>query len=89
MDTYCLKDALMGGPGHDGYAYQAAIYCVPCGRDIARKVFEGAPIVDDMTFNDSEAVPQPVFFGEADSAQHCDSCGKYCYGPQDDEGEGR
>lgn len=79
-DTHALRDALLGGPGLDGYAYQAAIYCVDCGRSIIRKVFKDYPEVDDARFRDSEEVPQPIFFGESDSPEHCDACGEYLYG---------
>lgn len=86
--AYSLKDAMMGGPGLDGYVYNAAIYCVDCGRKIVRDVFaergEGAEI-DDLTAEDSETMPQPIFFGESDTAQHCGACGEYVYGPQETE----
>lgn len=77
-----LRDALLGGPGLDGYAYQAAIYCKHCGQDITRQVFADNPsgiLYPDA--QDSEVVPQPVFFGEADYAVHCEECGEYLYGP--------
>jgi hypothetical protein len=34
---YTLADALLGGPGLDGYAFNADVYCVPCGQAIARE----------------------------------------------------
>ena len=82
-----VKDALLGGPGLDGYAFNADVYCVDCGQEITRRVFGEAPggEVDDLTFQNSESVPQPVFFGESDCAQHCGECGEYLYGPQDGE----
>lgn len=85
--TANLKDALMGGPGLRGYAYRAAIYCVDCGRDKIRDVFEQRAAIHagdmpDDEFNDSQRLPQPCFFPESDSAEHCDECGEYCYGPQ-------
>ena len=78
-----LKDAIMGGPGLRGYAYRAAIYCVDCGRTIIRLRFEerDGREFDDVEFQDSERLPQPCFFPESDHAEHCDSCGEYCYGP--------
>lgn len=85
---YDVDDALLGGPGLDGYAYRAAVYCVPCGQRIAREVFQTAPRVDWATFNDSEQVPQPIFFGESDCAEHCDECGAYLYGPEEPQEPG-
>ena len=80
-DTYTLEDALLGGPGLYGYAYQADVYCVDCGVDIARAVFAERPEVDGMTFGDSEEVPQPIFSGEnLDCAEYCGDCGEYLYG---------
>ena len=81
---YNQKDALMGGPGLDGYAYQADVYCVDCGRDIIRK---GPELIDELAFQDSEETPQPIFFGESDSAQHCAECGEYLYGEDEPETE--
>ena len=77
-----LKDALMGGPGLDGYAYRADVYCVDCGRDIARAMWgkRNGHEWSDLEFNDSAEVPQPIFFGEADGSQHCGECGEYLYG---------
>ena len=84
--TYTLDDALMGGPGLDGYAYNAAIYCEDCGKAIAVQVFgaRGGKPMSWTEFTDSENLPQPVFFGESDCAQHCDDCGDYCYGPEEE-----
>jgi ribosomal protein S27E len=79
----------MGGPGLDGYAYHASVYCVDCGReiveDIAADVAPKLSGTDDPLFSDSETLPQPIFFGESDTAQHCDKCGAYLYGPQIEE----
>ena len=78
---YTKRDATLGGPGLDGYAYQADVYCVECSHDI----IEGLDWpCDELTFQDSESVPQPIFFGESDIAQHCADCGEYLYGPQDE-----
>ena len=30
------RDMLLGGPGLDGYAFQADVYCVPCGQQLAQ-----------------------------------------------------
>lgn len=83
---YSLKDALMGGPGLDGYAFNADTYCVDCGRDIIRKVWPAGGL-GWPEFQDSETLPQPIFFGESDGPQHCADCGEYLYGPQDQDRE--
>lgn len=83
-DVCTLEQMLLGGPGLDGYAFNADIYCVDCGQGIIREVMEteyreGIPYPDA---GDSETIPLPVFFGESDSAQHCRHCAKYLYGPR-------
>lgn len=78
---YGLKDALMGGPGLCGYAFNAGVYCVDCGREIIRALPKQT--WDFVEFRDSETVPQPIFFGESDIAQHCGDCGEYLYGPDE------
>lgn len=84
-----IHECLLGGPGVDGYAYNADIYCADCAGDIVREL---APTVaptltgtDDPSFCDSERIPQPIFFGESDCAQHCAECGKYLYGPKEED----
>lgn len=79
-----LAEALLGGPGLDGYVYNATVYCVDCGKDIIKQVFADVPPTD-FESGDSDVLPQPVFFGESDTAQHCDDCGEYLYGPQGEE----
>lgn len=78
-----IRAATLGGPGLDGYSYQADIYCVDCGEDIietlADKVAPQLENTDNPLFSDSEVLPQPVFFGEADDKQHCGSCGEFLY----------
>lgn len=78
--VYRLRDAMLGGPGLDGYAYQADVYCKNCGGEVIREVFHKRPEVDWMTFCDSEEVPQPIFFGEHEEDQHCANCDKRMYG---------
>ena len=78
----------LGGPGHDGYAYRADVYCVDCGRAIVERIApEVAPLVhrDDLLWRDSETLPQPIFFGESDVREHCADCGKYLYGGDDED----
>lgn len=84
-----LESSMLGGPGLNGYAYNATVYCEACAEDLMRRL---APTVapkidstDDPEFQDSETWPQPIFFGESDSAQHCDDCNEYLYGPKDDD----
>lgn len=79
-----IEQATMGGPGLDGYAYNAELLCIECGR---KAIEEAAPAMaaiiastDDPEFRDSEHFPQPVFFGESDVAEHCAVCGEYLYG---------
>ena len=77
------KDMLLGGPGLDGYAFNADVYCVDCSKEIINEL----PDIeyDDLDFEDSEKVPQPIFFGESDCAQHCGNCGEYLYEPQEEK----
>ena len=86
-ETLSLREALLGGPGLDGYFYSADIYCVSCGRVATEAVYAAYPNgIPYPEAQDSETVPQPIFFGEADSAQHCAECGDYLYGSDDEEG---
>lgn len=86
-----IREGTLGGPGLDGYAYNADVYCVGCGETIYREIAdEVAPKltgVEDPLFSDSETVPQPIFFGESDSAQNCAECGAFLYGPEEYEPE--
>lgn len=83
-----IRECLMGGPGLDGYVYQAALYCCDCAEKIVRAIAaDVAPrIVDtnDDYFADSETVPQPVFFGESDTEECCNECGEYLYGMREE-----
>ena len=78
MRKLTKRDLLLGGPGLDGYAFNAAVYCVPCGQALIRALPCGA--YDSLDARDSEVVPVPIFFGESDCAEHCDDCGEYLYG---------
>lgn len=76
-----LLECLMGGPGHDGYSYMGDVYCVSCGHDIIRAVFDTAERHDD-----SEDMPQPIFFGESpDGALYCAECLTHLYGTDSEE----
>lgn len=76
QDTYGIRDTLMGGPGLDGYAYRADVYCIRDGQDIARDVLTGGRRMNWTDFCDSEQIPQPVFFGESEYPEHCAKCGE-------------
>lgn len=88
MATYGLADCLKGGPGLDGYSYNADVYCTDCGAYLVGDVFDKlGRQVSESEFSDGDVVPQPIFFGDADTAQHCADCGEYLYGPQDEDEE--
>jgi len=74
------REAMLGGPGLDGYAFCADTYCVECGQSHLLKIPQ--EYFSDSRSLDTDHVPQPIFFGEADTAQHCADCGEYLYGPQ-------
>jgi len=80
-DVLTLDDALKGGPGLAGYAYDADILCVECGREKLVQVYKQFPNGIYWPFAcDSETIPQPIWFGESDYAQYCSSCAVYVYG---------
>ena len=78
--VYTKDDLLLGGPGLRGYAYHAAMYCTDCGQEIIRSLPKDK--FTDLETGDTEQVPVPAFFPESDTAQHCERCGKYLYGPK-------
>ena len=73
---YYRHDLFKGGPGLQGYAYRADIYCEDC----IKEVFTDEGPWDESEFMDSTIVPQPIFFGEHEEPQHCAQCGEYLYG---------
>jgi hypothetical protein len=84
MKKQPIREFLLGGPGHDGYAYNADVYCVECGREIIRDLY--ANDYDMLLSGDTDDSPQPIFFGESpDCKQHCSSCGEYLYGESNEE----
>jgi hypothetical protein len=89
--TEFIREGTLGGPGLDGYAYCADVYCVDCGEkiytEIAKAVAPTLADTDDPLFSDSETCPQPIFFGESDSPQHCSDCGEYLYGERSEANE--
>lgn len=85
-----LDAATMGGPGLDGYAYCADVYCVACGEAICEELDRAGKLADPDTdwtsFCDSDCQPQPIFFGESpDCEQYCGECGAYMYGEDSEE----
>ena len=84
QETLSLRSALLGGPGLDGYVYNADTLCVPCGRAATEATYAAYPNgIPYPEAQDSETVPQPIFFGEADRAVHCAECNEYLYGSDD------
>lgn len=66
------------------FIFRAAIYCEDCGHSLLdqRKEYAGA--------EDSDVYPQGPFGeggGEADTPQHCDSCGVFLDNPLTGDGE--
>lgn len=78
-------DMLLGGPGLDGYAFCADVYCMACGQEFIRTLPHEQ--YHETEARDSDIVPQPIFFGEHEVAQHCGDCGEYMYGGDGEEGE--
>ena len=86
-EQYKLEDLLMGGPGLDGYTYNADVYCVECGKDICCELWERRERkpINWMDFCDSEQWPSPIFFGESpEFEQYCGDCGTYMYGESEE-----
>ena len=79
------REALIGGPHLDGYAYRADVYCCSCGRHrIAETVpVQGIPWPDA---EDTEQAPRPIYFGESEDGQYCADCGVYLFGGDHNEG---
>jgi len=79
------NEMLLGGPGLDGYVYQADTYCVSCGQGI---IESGPDFIPAPLDQDSETTPQPIFFGENDHRKvYCAVCGEYLYGEDDEDDE--
>lgn len=73
-----LREALLSGPGLDGYAWDSDTFCVPCGRTIIVESFQ-----EDGENVQDRLLPYPIFFGEHEIAQHCANCGAYLYGSEE------
>lgn len=76
------REMLLGGPGLDGYAFCADVYCVSCGQDFIRHLPKAE--YTDLEAGDSEIVPGAIFYGESDTPHYCGKCGEYLYGPEED-----
>jgi hypothetical protein len=72
----------------NAYIYRAALYCEECAMQIRHTLrYQPREVVIDR--EDSESWPQGPYSdggGEADSPQHCDSCGVFLENPLTDEG---
>lgn len=61
------------------YIYQAALYCEDCGEAICAKMATPTEPDNESSY-DSDDYPKGPYGdggGEADSPQHCDSCGAF------------
>lgn len=76
----------------DAYIFQAALYCATCAGDIKlHLIMEGKAPADphDESSYDSDDYPKGPYSnggGEADSPQHCDTCGKFLENPLTSDG---
>jgi len=71
----------------DTYMYRAALYCDGDADKIMQEQARLQP--DRVSEDDSEYWPQGPFAdggGEADSPQHCDTCGVFLENPLTDDG---
>lgn len=75
-------NAKLGGPGLNGYAYKADVYCEDCAGNIIDDLAKVHFNADDAPPEDTDTFPQPIFFGESDIKMSCAECGEYLYGPE-------
>lgn len=72
------------------FIYAAALHCEACGRAIRETLAESAPAdPDNESSYDSDEFPKGPYAdggGEADSPQHCDSCGVFLENPLTPDG---
>jgi hypothetical protein len=69
----------------EAYIYKADIYCEPCGEAIRAEFRKPARLCSE----DSDEYPQGPYSdggGEADSPQHCASCGTFLANPLTEDG---
>lgn len=57
----------------DYYVYCADVYCNDCAENIISDLDDG----DQEDTGDTDDYPQPVFYAEADSPQHCAECREF------------
>lgn len=85
--TKFIEASTLGGPGLDGYMFRGDTYCESCAGSIIHRIAPIlAPRIQDVAspeFHDSDCVPQPIFFGEAEYPVTCCTCGAYLYGKKE------
>ena len=74
----------------DAFIYRGALYCEECTAALKARlrVPAHADLADESTF-DSDEYPKGPFAdggGEADTPQHCDSCGEFLENPLTGDG---
>jgi hypothetical protein len=85
-----IDESTLGGPGLDGYAYEANTYCEECAIDIMKELYakgKAPKSTEDPAFTDSGDWPQPIFFGESDRSVDCAICGEHLYGEDESDVE--
>ena len=73
----------------DAYIYQADLHCKKCGEKFRKHIIE-TDETDALNWDDSDKYPQgpyPDGGGEADTPQHCGSCGLFLENPLTKDGE--
>jgi len=71
----------------DAYIYQADLYCSECADAIKANVETAVNPCFDWEISDNYPQgPYPDGGGEADTPQHCGSCGKFLENPLTDAG---
>ena len=77
----------------NAYMYQADLHCEDCIGKIVHKIimaYDKPPDLKELAALDSDKYPQGPFpngGGEADSPQHCGSCGLFLENPLTSDGE--
>jgi hypothetical protein len=77
----------------DAYIYQADIYCEECGEGIREELDKAGQAPrdpEDESSYDSDQYPKGPYAeggGEADTPQHCASCGVFLENPLSSDGE--
>ena len=73
----------------DAYIYRAALYCEDCAESIGKVCHVEHHGGNINNLCDSECTPigpHPFGGGEADTPQHCDTCGLFLENPLTDDG---